>query len=167
MGSSSMAVASSTTLFCKTCGLKVKKKGFLVNKEIYCEVDYKRKFSPRCEECSDFIFGDCIRLGSGMCFHPLCLRCIRCSMSIMSGEKLYMHNDNPLCRVCIAAMKSQQCFACGGAISAQKNSRGLRALGKHFHVKCFLCSRCSSEFPDRSSFSYINSEPVCNHCLGK
>ena len=52
-----MAVASSTTLFCQTCGLKVKKKGFLVNKEIYCEVDYKRKFSPRCEECSDFIFG--------------------------------------------------------------------------------------------------------------
>ena len=81
-----------------------------------------------------------------MCFHPLCLRCIRCSMSIMSGEKLYMHNDNPLCRVCIAAMKSQQCFACGGAISAQKNSRGLRALGKHFHVKCFLCS-VSIEYP--------------------
>ena len=52
-----MAVASSTTLFCKACGLKVKKKGFLVNKEIYCEMDYKRKFAPRCEECSDFIFG--------------------------------------------------------------------------------------------------------------
>ena len=159
--SSTMAVASSTAPkpICNTCGFKIRKKGFLVNNELYCEMDYKRKFSPRCDECSDFIFGvslsnsifayifkscifeiqDCIRLQHGMSFHPSCLRCIRCSMAIMSGEKLYMHNDNPLCRVCIAAVRSKQCFACGGAISAQQN-RGLQALGKHFHVKCFLCS---------------------------
>ena len=43
---------------CKVCGLKVNKKGFLINgQDLYCEMDYKRKFSPRCEECSDFIFG--------------------------------------------------------------------------------------------------------------
>ena len=99
------------------------------------KIQFLLTFSKKCI-CS---IQDCIRLQHGTSFHPSCLRCIRCSMAIMSGEKLYMHNDNPLCRVCIAAVRSKQCFACGGAISAQQN-RGLQALGKHFHVKCFLCS---------------------------
>ena len=50
--------AKTSTQICKVCGLKVNKKGFLINgQDLYCEMDYKRKFAPRCEECSDFIFG--------------------------------------------------------------------------------------------------------------
>ena len=44
-------------LTCFTCGFKLNGRAFQIAGNIYCEIDFKRKFAPRCEECSDFIIG--------------------------------------------------------------------------------------------------------------
>ena len=43
---------------CDVCGLSLKgHKAFVVDNAWYCEMDFKRKWAPRCEECSEFILG--------------------------------------------------------------------------------------------------------------
>ena len=44
---------------CEICGFKLRvgSKAYVYNGKVYCEMDFKRKFAPRCEECSDFILG--------------------------------------------------------------------------------------------------------------
>ena len=49
-------------LTCFTCGFKLKGRGYKIGGNTYCEIDFKRKFAPRCEECSDFIIGVCAYL---------------------------------------------------------------------------------------------------------
>ena len=64
--------------------------------------------------------------------------CARCSKSLASKEKIFLHNDNVLCRTCISLMRSRKCFACGKVISS--SNKGLHALGKEWHIACFICS---------------------------
>jgi hypothetical protein len=43
---------------CHSCGLRLKDKTvFQVSGYNYCLMDYKCKFAPRCEECSEFVLG--------------------------------------------------------------------------------------------------------------
>ena len=42
---------------CYTCGFKLRGRAYEIDGKLYCEIDFKRKFAPRCEECSDFIIG--------------------------------------------------------------------------------------------------------------
>ena len=51
-------VLCSDKIHCEHCGLNLKgQKAFVVNNTWCCEIDFKRKWAPRCEECSDFILG--------------------------------------------------------------------------------------------------------------
>ena len=80
---------------------------------------------------------DCIKL-FGLTWHPDHLMCARCSKFLASKEKIFLHNDNVLCRTCISLMRSRKCFACGKVISS--SNKGLHALGKEWHIACFICS---------------------------
>ena len=80
-------------------------------------------------------FQDCINL-NGLKWHPQHFYCTRCSQPLK--EKLYMHKNNPLCKLCSSEIRSKKCFACGKSISL--THKGLQALGKEWHVSCFLCN---------------------------
>lgn len=69
-----------------------------------------------------------------------------------------------LCQACQASLNSRKCFGCGNDISLEE--RGLRALGKDWHIACFVCVKCLREFPDQSAFLCINLDPVCSTCAG-
>ena len=100
------------------------------------------------------ILQDCINL-NGLKWHPQHFYCTRCSQPLK--EKLYMHKNNPLCKLCSCEIRRKKCFACGKSISP--THQGLQALGKEWHISCFTCnvstSLCSPTFLFKQSIFFL------------
>lgn len=128
---------SSLAMFCSSCGITLKLKAFKYKEKFYCESDFKRNFLSRCEECSEFITDDCVTIGT-LKWHPDCIMCIRCSKSLHRPDKIHVYNENILCQNCMNLIHRKKCFACGKDVT--KTRPGLKALGKIWHISCFVCS---------------------------
>lgn len=129
--------------------------------QLYCEMDYKIKFVPKCAKCSDFITSDCVR-AMDQSWHPEHFQCFGC-LTQFSNDMSYREKDNkPYCEHCYNDLVLPKCGGCGQPIT----DRALKAFDKQWHVSCFVCTECKCTFEGSKNFYSVDNQPVCGPCAG-
>lgn len=97
---------------CCDCGVKLNNtKVFQKDGKLYCDLDYKKRFVPRCASCSGFILNDCIRALS-QTWHPEHFHCYSCQKIFDQGGGFHEHLGRPYCKTCYIEAACQRCHGC-------------------------------------------------------
>ncbi|EDW72169.1 uncharacterized protein Dwil_GK10344 [Drosophila willistoni] len=91
----------------------------------------------------------------GKTYHPHHFTCKECEQPI--GLLAYsVVDDEPVCNTCYREKHASRCYACGMAIL----QRGIIAVGRKWHEKCFRCVSCSKSLVT-STFFEVNGYLFC------
>eukprot|EP00096_Caligus_rogercresseyi_P005734 TRINITY_DN2172_c0_g2_i1.p1 TRINITY_DN2172_c0_g2~~TRINITY_DN2172_c0_g2_i1.p1 ORF type:complete len:389 (-),score=131.32 TRINITY_DN2172_c0_g2_i1:429-1595(-) len=84
-------------LSCAVCSAQLDETCYSYNGAYYCKKDYFTYFGPRCGSCQVTIMFDeySTRLGDHF-FHPNCLHCSVCNVTILKGQNVGFSNDGLL-----------------------------------------------------------------------
>uniref|UniRef100_A0A3P9N5E0 Zyxin n=1 Tax=Poecilia reticulata TaxID=8081 RepID=A0A3P9N5E0_POERE len=91
----------------------------------------------------------------GKLFHPSCFCCKSCHRPLQ-GMQFYVKEGSPECKCCYVTFLPP-CSKCGEKIT----DRILKAMGKCFHVRCFLCSTCSCNLDGLPFIAGEDDKPYC------
>lgn len=72
----------------------------------------------------------------GAAWHPEHFACIECKQTI-TGTQYRKKDDKPFCDSCYSKVHGVKCANCNEII---QESDVFEALGKQYHVKCFVCA---------------------------
>lgn len=110
-----------------------------------------------CRKCREEISGNrkgCSAMGN--MYHVSCFTCDGCSQMLM-GLEFFCFNNLPYCAKCFDKTL-EKCAMCHEKIT----DRILKAVGKSYHTKCFICSTCHKKL-DGVTFTIGISNAI--HCL--
>ncbi|XP_027893355.1 zyxin-like [Xiphophorus couchianus] len=91
----------------------------------------------------------------GKAFHPSCFCCMSCHRPLQ-GMQFYDKEGSPECKRCYVTSLAS-CSQCGEKIT----DHILKAMGKCFHVRCFLCSTCSCTLDGLPFIAGEDNKPYC------
>jgi paxillin len=127
--------------------------------EVYCENDYHKLFSPRCDFCAEPIRHNGI-LALGKRFHrDCCLRCAACS-KILKEDNYISVNDKAYCKSDWKKLFAPRCETCKRPVSQALTGDSVIALGKEYHPECFFCKECQLILDPRSYYE-VDNQPYC------
>jgi len=95
----------------------------------------------------------------GKSYHTSCFVCTNCGESLGTGT-FYQTDGNPNCQRCYEALFCARCGHCDQPIQGSC----INALGKKWHVNCFICSQCLRPFGTNPFFER-DSNPFCEACF--
>eukprot|EP00096_Caligus_rogercresseyi_P003345 TRINITY_DN1622_c0_g1_i2.p1 TRINITY_DN1622_c0_g1~~TRINITY_DN1622_c0_g1_i2.p1 ORF type:complete len:317 (-),score=106.36 TRINITY_DN1622_c0_g1_i2:285-1235(-) len=79
---------------CEDCGAQLHEKCFAKYDRIFCRQDFYRRYGPRCSGCGEMISPtDMVRKARNRVFHLNCFTCGVCRKQLLTGEKLYVLQD--------------------------------------------------------------------------
>ena len=82
--------------------------------------------------------------------------CIVCATSLL-GQQYHEHEGSPYCHEDFMDTFAHRCAGCKDPVFGAH----LTALGKHWHVDCFVCTTCKDPFEAGKYFTHAN-KPYCS-----
>lgn len=89
-----------------------------------------------CGKCGASVKGEGGCTAMGRVYHTGCFCCCRCDAAL-SNQRFYVVDSRPHCHTCYLATL-EKCSVCHEPIT----DRLLRATGKPYHPRCFVCVQC-------------------------
>ncbi|CAL8123697.1 unnamed protein product [Orchesella dallaii] len=112
------------------------------NGVVYCEEDYHKLFSPKCDRCLEPIRHDGL-LALGKKWHrDCCLRCEICD-KILREDNYFTEDNKAYCRVDWIKNFAPRCYDCKRPIAEVLKGTAVYALGRQYHPVCFVCQDCN------------------------
>jgi len=112
-----------------------------------------------CGRCSKGILGQSIS-ALGKMYHVECFVCGNCASPLGTSSFFQSADGAPTCANCHSALFCARCAHCDQAIAGNCIS----AVGKRYHVNCFICVQCLRPF-GTAMFYERDSNPFCQSCF--
>ncbi|KAJ3089814.1 hypothetical protein HK102_005448 [Quaeritorhiza haematococci] len=106
-------------------------------------------------------------------YHRTCFLCAGCK-DPLDRKPFFLHATQPYCKPCFEDKVCGRCDACLGTLA---DATVLKASGKQFHQKCFVCAKCKqplqSRYFEKAGSFYCRPchesffLPTCAACNGK
>jgi len=114
-----------------------------------------------CPICEEFLSGRVVSVktleGEEYIYHTKCWICSECRKELLSlGLDFYRLENYPYCAECYHRAINRVCAKCNEIARHEP----VKAMGKVWHSKCFVCTKCGYDFADGKFFNY-NGSPYC------
>ncbi|KAF3173364.1 hypothetical protein TWF225_009817 [Orbilia oligospora] len=127
----------------------------------FCHLDFHELFSPRCKSCKTPIEGEVVE-ACGATWHPGHFFCAECGDPFDAKSRFVEKDKYAWCLCCYQKRYSSKCKKCKKPVT----DTVVKALDADWHMECFCCFECGSEFQDGRYFlrGGCDNEPVCTKC---
>lgn len=127
----------------------------------FCHLDFHELFSPRCKSCKTPIEGEVVE-ACGATWHPGHFFCAECGDPFDAKSRFVEKDKYAWCLPCYQKRYSSKCKKCKKPVT----DTVVKALDADWHMECFCCFECGSEFQDGRYFlrGGCENEPVCTRC---
>ncbi|EPS44821.1 hypothetical protein H072_1161 [Dactylellina haptotyla CBS 200.50] len=127
----------------------------------YCHLDFHEMFSPRCKSCKTPIEGEVVE-ACGATWHAGHFFCAECGDPFDAQSRFVEKDKYAWCLPCYQKRYSSKCKKCKKPVT----DTVVKALDADWHMECFCCFECGSEFQDGRYFlrDGCKNEPVCTKC---
>ncbi|XP_052315538.1 thyroid receptor-interacting protein 6-like isoform X43 [Oncorhynchus keta] len=154
---------------CATCHAPFRGQPFYdLDKQSYCKSCYI-SILERCFMCSK-PFLDRILRAMGNAYHPRCFNCVVCGCCLDGVPFTVDATSQIHCLDDFHRKFAPRCSVCGQVIipePGQEETFIIVALGRNFHVKCYVCEECglllSSEGEERGCYP-LDGHILCKGC---
>ncbi|XP_023829273.1 thyroid receptor-interacting protein 6-like isoform X4 [Salvelinus sp. IW2-2015] len=154
---------------CITCHAHLRGKPFYaLNKQSYCESCYVSVLE-RCFMCSKPILDRVLR-SMGKAYHAHCFNCVACGCSLDGVPFTVDANYQIHCMYDFYRKFAPRCSVCSHAIvpePGQDAAVSVKALGRNFHVNCYVCEECGLFLPsegERQGCYLLDGHILCKGC---
>lgn len=112
--------------------------------------------SATCTKCRNPLTSEAMMV-NGKLWHPQCVQCFNCQKRI-DDRKFHVRKQGIFCIKCYLSMFRQRCAKCCKPIKLQ----GVRAMDVFWHSKCFCCSMCRVQMPNKVIY---HSAEMCSYIV--
>ncbi|KAF3940610.1 hypothetical protein ABW19_dt0209627 [Dactylella cylindrospora] len=127
----------------------------------FCHLDFHELYSPRCKSCKTPIEGEVVE-ACGATWHSGHFFCAECGDPFDAQSRFVEKDKFAWCLNCYQKRYSSKCKKCKKPVM----DTVVKALDADWHMECFCCFECGSEFQDGRYFlrDGCKNEPVCTKC---
>uniref|UniRef100_UPI00358E412B actin-binding LIM protein 1-like n=1 Tax=Myxine glutinosa TaxID=7769 RepID=UPI00358E412B len=127
--------------------------------------NYDGRYSPAmdrppilCYKCQRLCRGEVLRVENRH-FHISCFTCKVCGCDLAQCG-FFMKNGDYVCTLDYQRLYGTRCQACGDFVEGEV----VTALGRTYHLQCFVCSVCRQPFPSGARVTFNGKACVCQEC---
>uniref|UniRef100_A0A8C4QS91 LIM zinc-binding domain-containing protein n=1 Tax=Eptatretus burgeri TaxID=7764 RepID=A0A8C4QS91_EPTBU len=127
--------------------------------------NYDGRYSPAmdrppilCFKCQRLCRGEVLRVENRH-FHISCFTCKVCGCDLAQCG-FFMKNGDYVCTLDYQRLYGTRCQACGDFVEGEV----VTALGRTYHLQCFVCSVCRQPFPSGARVTFNGKACVCHEC---
>ncbi|XP_078669165.1 actin-binding LIM protein 1-like isoform X25 [Branchiostoma floridae x Branchiostoma belcheri] len=112
-----------------------------------------------CYTCRQPCAGEVLRVQDKH-FHITCFVCRVCRRQLAT-DGFFLKDGMYYCTRDYQEMFGTKCHGCGDYVEGEV----VTALGKTYHQKCFVCSRCRQPFPPGDRVTFNGRDCLCKFCI--